>query len=554
MRLRTENIHEYRLKCNTVAQITLDDDFNVPDTKDDIELIVKEWGNVQTDSVKVNKDKAAVDGELKFSLLYIGASSDSERMQPVKMTGKMSFSENVNLSGDCTGDYVTCQASIEDLSIKAINSRKISVKAIVTLKLICESLQDIQMITGVDETENTDIQQLKEELEFVQLAVNQRDNFRIRENVSLPAGKPEIQEIIWDDVDVRNLNTRLADDGLKLAGDLDIFVMYIGNGETGNVQWYETTASFEGSLDISGCNADMIPYVNFQIIGKTVEERPDLDGENRDIAVEVVLDMDVKAYEERKKDVIADIYSPSYDMEIENADTQLRTTRQRSCVSAFSPSYDMEIENADTQLRCLVVRNNVSSRVSGNLQLENYADLMQICNCTATVQLDDVTYKEGELVAEGVVSANVFYITSSDSQPLGSVHTIIPFAGTVKIDGVSPDSLEYNIKPSVQQLSATINSAGVIEVKSSVSLDVIVFRNFEYSGIKSAYMSEEKCDLSKMPSMTGYIADGTKTLWDVSKMYHTTADSIKASNPKCADGLSESVIIPRGTKLLLVKA
>lgn len=52
---------------------------------------MKEWGNVQTDSVKVNKDKATVDGELKFSLLYIGASSDSERMQPVKMAGKMSF-------------------------------------------------------------------------------------------------------------------------------------------------------------------------------------------------------------------------------------------------------------------------------------------------------------------------------------------------------------------------------------------------------------------------------------------------------------------------------
>ena len=506
MRLRTENIHEYRLKCNTVAQITLDDDFNVPDTKDDIELIVKEWGNVQTDSVKVNKDKATVDGELRFALLYIGATSSIERMHPVKMDGRMNFSENVNLSSDCTGDYITCQASIEDLSIKAINSRKISVKAIVTLKLICEKLQDIQMITGVEETENTDIQQLGKELEFVQLAVNQRDNFRIRENVSLPAGKPEIQEIIWDDVDVRNLNTRLADDGLLLTGELDIFVMYIGNGDTGNVQWYETTASFEGRLDISGCNADMIPYVNFQIIGKTIEERPDLDGENRDIAVEVVLDMDVKAYEERKKDVIADIYSPSY---------------------------DMEIETSDTQLRCLVVRNNVSCRVSGNLQLENYADLMQICNCTATVQLDDVT---------------------SDSQPLGSVHTIIPFAGTVKIAQISADELEYNIKPSIQQLSATINSAGVIEVKASVSLDVIVFKNFEYCGIKSAYISEEKCDLSQMPSMTGYIADGTKTLWDVAKMYHTTADSIKASNPECADGLSESVVIPRKTKLLLVKA
>ena len=42
MRLRTENIHEYRIKCNSIAQITLDDDFNVPDNKADIELIVKE--------------------------------------------------------------------------------------------------------------------------------------------------------------------------------------------------------------------------------------------------------------------------------------------------------------------------------------------------------------------------------------------------------------------------------------------------------------------------------------------------------------------------------
>ena len=47
MRLRTENIHEYRIKCNSIAQITLDDDFNVPDNKADIELIVKEWGDVQ---------------------------------------------------------------------------------------------------------------------------------------------------------------------------------------------------------------------------------------------------------------------------------------------------------------------------------------------------------------------------------------------------------------------------------------------------------------------------------------------------------------------------
>lgn len=527
MRLRTENIHEYRTKCSSIAQITLDDDFNVPDSKADIELIVKEWGDVVTDSVKVNKDKACVEGELRFALLYIGSTSGNERFMPVKMDGKMPFSENVNLSGDVTGDYVTCQATIEDLSIKAINSRKISVKAIVTLKIICENLVDIQMITGIDEADNADVAQLKNDLEFVQLSVNQRDNYRIRENISLPAGKPDIQEIIWNDVDVRNVNTRLADDGLKLTGQLDVFVMYVGTDDSHNIQWYETTAAFEGSLDISGCSADMIPYVSYQITGRTIEDRPDMDGENRDVSIEVVLDMDIKAYEERKKDVIADMYSPMH---------------------------ELELTQVSTMLKKLVVRNNVSCRVSGSLQLENYSDLMQICNCTATVQLDDCSYNDGEICAQGAVSANVFYITSNDEHPLGSVHTVIPFENTIKITGnIESGDLEYNIKPVIEQLSATINSAGLIEVKAMVSLDIICFKCFEYKGIKEAVLSEEKIDMSNEPSMTGYIADGRHTLWDVAKKYHTTTESVKNSNHAVMEDMTDMSVIPRGTKLLLVR-
>ena len=44
MNLKHENIHEYVIKCTNTTQITLDDDFNVMDSKPDIDLIVKEWG------------------------------------------------------------------------------------------------------------------------------------------------------------------------------------------------------------------------------------------------------------------------------------------------------------------------------------------------------------------------------------------------------------------------------------------------------------------------------------------------------------------------------
>lgn len=41
-----------------------------------------------------------------------------------------------------------------------------------------------------------------------------------------------------------------------------------------------------------------------------MEARPDYDGENREIAVEMVLDLSVRGYEERHQTVINDIYSP----------------------------------------------------------------------------------------------------------------------------------------------------------------------------------------------------------------------------------------------------
>lgn len=72
MELKYDNIHEYTIKCSNTTQITLDDDYNVPDSKTDIDSIIKDFGLVVTDGVRVNQDKAQVEGNLKYAVLYIG--------------------------------------------------------------------------------------------------------------------------------------------------------------------------------------------------------------------------------------------------------------------------------------------------------------------------------------------------------------------------------------------------------------------------------------------------------------------------------------------------
>ena len=68
MELKYDNIHEYTIKCSNTTQITLDDDYNVPDSKTDIDSIIKDFGLVVTDGVRVNHDKAQVEGTLNHAV------------------------------------------------------------------------------------------------------------------------------------------------------------------------------------------------------------------------------------------------------------------------------------------------------------------------------------------------------------------------------------------------------------------------------------------------------------------------------------------------------
>ena len=148
--IRKENIHENRIKCSNTMQITLDDDFNVPDSKPDIDSIIKERGIVHIESVKSVADKADVIGALDFSLLYTGTENDKHI--PVRMNSSMEFNEKINLSEDADNTYLTAQARLEDITVKAINSRKISVKAVVSITVVSEEIEDVSVGNDVEDT------------------------------------------------------------------------------------------------------------------------------------------------------------------------------------------------------------------------------------------------------------------------------------------------------------------------------------------------------------------------------------------------------------------
>ena len=94
MELIKKQIHMNRWKGNAVTQITLDEDFIVPDTLEDMEQVILEQAHIQGENVKTQEEKITVKGKLEFQVLYRKENGGLETLG-----GNIPFEETVNVPG-----------------------------------------------------------------------------------------------------------------------------------------------------------------------------------------------------------------------------------------------------------------------------------------------------------------------------------------------------------------------------------------------------------------------------------------------------------------------
>lgn len=516
MELIKKNVHMNKLKCRCNTQLTLDDDFNVPDVKPDIDRIVKEQGVITLTEIKPLSGKISVRGELSFNLLYVSADDD----RPVhNIIGRLPFDELINMDDATPESNVNVKWEIEDLSTNLINSRKVSVKSIVGFRCMAEEIYDEETAIGVEAA--PDVQYLNKKMEITQLAINKKDTYRIKDEVTLPSGKPNILDVHYHELELRNVDTRMGDNKINLKGDLILFMLYSSEAEDQPVQFYETELPFSGSIDCSGCNENMISDICIQILSKSLDMKADSDGETRVVDMEVVLELDVKAYEEEVVDLLCDVYSTA---------------------KAIHPYYE------EASFENIITKNNSKVRVQDHIMVStNAPSVLQICNASGNIKIDDMEIVGNGIQVEGVIYIQILYITDDDSKPLGCAKGVVPFSQVVEVKNINNNCL-YDVKPSIEQLNVIMMDSNDVEVKCSISLDTMVMEQLKQMVIRD--VTEEDIDLGllqEMPSLTGYIVKPGDTMWGIAKEYYTTVDSIMETNDM------DNSTINVGDHLLLIK-
>lgn len=497
MELRKENVQMLRIKSRATSQVTFDVDYNVPDAKPDVGRMIQNKGRVSMDEVRLNEGKAFLKGTLNVDLLYVG----EEEGKVYSLGAKLPFEETLNLEGIASGDKMCLKWEIEDLSLHLIHSRKLNIKSIVTFYALVDETASIKLPVSLDE-ENISVR--KNPMRLMSLCVHKKDTMRVKDEITLASNKPNIAELLWYTIEVRGLDLRPEDNKVKAKGELSVFALYVGDDEENPLQWLEYSLPFNSEVDCTGCGEDLIPNIETSVMHQSLEVKPDADGEERLLVVDVVLELDMQLYQEEEHNVILDIYTPL-----------------KECV----PVGHKEI------LESLLVRNFSKCRVNDRIEIkENQGKVLQICHSQGKVKIDNTKIVENGIQAEGIVHMKILYIVGNDDMPFYSMEAMIPFTHVVEARDISPEC-NYYLQAELEQLSTNMADSNEVEVKAVVSLNALVICCQEEMIIDK--VEEHPLDMKKIQSMPGilvYMVKPKDTLWDIAKRFYTTVEEIRTLN------------------------
>ncbi len=514
LELVKKQIHMSRSREPVNTQVTLDQDFNVPDSKPDVGGMILKQAEVLLDEVRQIQGRVHIRGRLEFELLY--AVEGSRAFQ--NMTGTLEFEETCGYPGMEPGDYIRCRSRVEDLSIRVINSRKLHISAVLGLTMTAAA--SCQEDAAWDLKGSIQAEMLGKDIDVMSLQIQKKDTFRIQEQITLPNGKPAVDSLLWESISLRSLEYRPQDASLSVKAEALLFVVYRPEGEQMPLQWIEKSITFQGELPVAGCMASMIPSIEARLTHKEIAVHDDSDGEARILSADAVIELDMKLYLEEKIHLLCDVYSPKQEL-----------------ITEYRPAH----------LEHLLIKNLAKCKITEKLEIHQKDSMLQICHSQGKVMIDRAEPVKDGILVEGAIQVAILYLAASDERPMQSASGVIPFSHVIEASGIRPGSY-FDVCPMLEQLNTMIAAGGEAEVKAIVSFDTLAMDEVNTDLLQQIRIAgADEVPSKEFAPVIGYIVQPEDTLWSIAKHYRVTSQSIREMNE-----MKNEEVVP-GMRLLITR-
>lgn len=510
-----QRIENYTWKVKNTMQFTIDDAINVPENLLDMERLILVKGNVVVEETQAMVDRFQVKGNLHYQILYGG---DKEGNVFDSLTGKVPFIEYVNADQTKETDYIEIRASLNDLTVTMLHSRKVSLKALIGLDYQVKEQENFDAISEVSGEEHTEV--LSQNYSMMCLKMQETKKMQVAESVEIPSNKPDIYQVIWKSMSVTGTMLKPEDGYVMATGTLNVFLVYTAEEEGMPIQYFTVEVPFEQRMEMEGANADMISGSFLSLDQYHITVVPDERGHDRIVELAGEFTAQIKLYGAEDLQLVRDAYSTQTDI---------------------VPEY------RKFGMQHLLIRNCAKTKVADTLTMPKQQSILQICNVEGSVSIDDTQANAKGIVVEGVVSAQITYLNKEENGALSSVNFDIPFSYEIEVPGMR-DGVTYSIMPFLDSIMAVQSGENDMEVKAEVSLEVLAFTNETARAVLD--MESRPIDYERkkaLPGVTGYIVKKEDTLWSIAKAYYTTVSRIRMLNEL------EDDQIKAGDRLVILK-
>lgn len=515
MELEKRKIYMDRMKYKAGTQIALEDDRNLQDNKPDITRILGQKGYIRLEELKPAPDHVTMRGKLYYKVLY----QSDEGGQICSVEGSIPFEEQVHMDGLGTQELVQARWELDDMTIGMINSRKLSVQAVACFELFVEELYEEQVPVELAEVSGeTGIECRKKILDVAGITVLKKDIFRIREEMELPQNCPNIGSLIWENIELAELEFKAVEEKIFVKGEVRAFFLYTPQGEDTGVQMFGTTMPISGSVDCQGCTEDLIADIYYQISQQEIEVQEDFDGEKRVISLEMALDLYMKLYREEKIEILSDCYGLQKEVKLERQETEYRTMMSR-CSGKYRLSEEIPAEGVPAGAKLLYYQASVQRE--GQQQTEEGIEIL------------------------GAVDADFLLQDESDGK-FYRLHADIPFRYLLETSGI-PAADFCSLRIHLENLTAS-GAGETWEVKGILSFEMAAFHRAKEDVIQEIELCEPDAEkYKKTPGMVGYVVKPGDSLWDIGKRYMVSLESLKEMNHLSRDE------VRAGDKMLIIR-
>ena len=499
------------------VQIMLEGDLIVPDTKPDMAVLLQTEEKVIIDRTESSADRVNYVGRLEISLLYVAKASDKS-VHSIALS--RAIDDFLNLEGVNKDTWVRAKAEIANIDYRVVNDRKVNYRAIVNVSAIAEKSDAHDMVVHIhDVPEN---QLLKTNLNINRSIDHKIDRFLVKDQISIPASKPNIRDVLQAAVTITNQDVRLQSGQMVLSGELLVTTLYRGDTDDSLIEFIETEIPFNGAIEVSGAQDDMFADVHLQALDHHITIRPDDDGEDRLLEIEASVGVEAKVYSTETLSILEDAYSTNQQLSLTK--TQIRVPR-------------------------IVCHNRNQTPVKDVVALGTSSpDMLQVFRVKGQAHMDDVKILDDKIVVEGAINTDILYVAGNDDTPLSSYRTVIPYRQVIEAKGALPD-MRVNVDTSIDHVAFNMLSPRETEVRFQLTFNTQVVEEEETNIIGNIEFTDlDPETLANQASMTVYIVQPGDTLWKIAKRYNTPLDELIAIN----DIEHPSRIVP-GQKLLILK-